>query len=430
MLRLKLPLLLLASASVFAADAHTLTIDECCRLARDNYPAVAQYRIIENTRDLTLAAVSRSWLPQLSVGARAAWQSNVTELPEQLEKILSQLGTDYPGMRHLQYSAALELNQIIWDGGAIADRRADARAKADVATRNTDLALYEVEGKVQEIYFSILLLDRQINQLRLTENLLDSTLQKMNTLVANGVAMPSDADMVEAQMLTLRQNRTSAQMSADACRRILGLFTGTDFNEIELTEPQNAIDNNGSRRQMPQQALFDARINSLNVSERAVKSSLMPKISAFASAAYGYPGSNIFKSMRTGNPDFGVTAGVNLRWDIGAFYSRSDRLKRIESERHQIETERQTADFNKTMASENIIGEIRSLRSAVENDARIAELRTKVRQAAEAQLTNGVIDTTSLLDKITDEQTAILSRNIHIIQLLRQYYLLNHTLNK
>ncbi|MDE6509188.1 MAG: TolC family protein, partial [Muribaculaceae bacterium] len=146
--------------------------------------------------------------------------------------------------------------------------------------------------------------------------------------------------------------------------------------------------------------------------------------------AYGYPGADIFKSMRTGHPDFGVMAGVSLQWEIGAFYNRSERLHRINDQRHLIDIERQIADFNKSMASESIVGEIRALRSAIEHDAKIAELRTKVRQAAESQLANGVIDTTSLLDKITDEQTAILSRNVHIIRLLQQYYLLNHTLNK
>lgn len=430
MFRLKISILILSIASVISVSARTVSVDECRMLAREHYPAVVQYGIIENTRDLTLSAVSRAWLPQIALGARATWQNNVTSLPEQLQQMLSQFGADYPGMKHLQYSTALELNQMIWDGGATADRRAEARAQADVATKSTDLALYEVEGKVQEIYFSILLLNRQIAQLRLTENLLDSTFRKINSLVANGVAMPADAYMAEAQLLTLRQTITSMQSSAKACRSILGLLTGLNPNEIELTEPEESIGRRDPSWQMPQQALFDARIRSLDVSQRMVKSSLMPKISAFASASYGYPGADIFKSMRTGHPDFGVMAGVSLRWEIGAFYNRSERLHRINDQRHLIDIERQIADFNKSMASESIVGEIRALRSAIEHDAKIAELRTKVRQAAESQLANGVIDTTSLLDKITDEQTAILSRNVHIIRLLQQYYLLNHTLNK
>lgn len=428
MLRLKT--LTLGALLALTVQGRTLTIDECCALARENYPMTAQYGIIDATRELTLSAASKAWLPQVAVGGKASWQSQVTELPQQLEHMLAQLGSDYPGMKHLQYQAAVEVSQTIWDGGAIADKRADARAKAAVATRQTDLALYEVDGKVQEVCFTILLLNSQLRQLLLTETLLDSTLAKVNSLVTNGVALRADACQVEAQLLGLKQSIVSVRSSADACRRVLALFTGVPADEIELVEPREPLGHPTQSSELPQQALFNARLAGLDAGERAIRSSLMPRIGAFASAQYSYPSANMFKSMRTGDPGFGVTAGVNLRWEIGSFYTRSQRRRLIDAERRQIETERQTADFNKQIAAENITGEIRTLTSTVADDEKIAALRTEVRRAAESQLANGVIDTTSLLDKITDEQTALLNRNLHVTQLLRQYYLLNHTLNK
>ena len=57
-------------------------------------------------------------------------------------------------------------------------------------------------------------------------------------------------------------------------------------------------------------------------------------------------------------------------------------------------------------------------------------MRTQVRQAAEAQLAEGVIDATALLAKITDENQARLDEQYHEIQLIQQIYQLRHTLNR
>lgn len=58
--------------------------------------------------------------------------------------------------------------------------------------------------------------------------------------------------------------------------------------------------------------------------------------------------------------------------------------------------------------------DIRSRRALTEDDQRIVALRTSVRKAAEAKLDNGVIDTTDLLDKITDESTAAVNASYHV----------------
>ena len=73
---------------------------------------------------------------------------------------------------------------------------------------------------------------------------------------------------------------------------------------------------------------------------------------------------------------------------------------------------------------------IDELKRVMEDDSRIVELRTNVRRAAESQLTNGVIDTTDLLGKLTDENRARLDASYHRIQLLQHIYQLKHTVNQ
>ena len=84
--------------------------------------------------------------------------------------------------------------------------------------------------------------------------------------------------------------------------------------------------------------------------------------------------------------------------------------------------QRDIFSFNTRMQTTQQEGEILRLRKAVEDDDRIVELQRSVRLAAESQLEHGVIETTELLRKITDETSATLNRSTHEIELLQALY--------
>ena len=57
-------------------------------------------------------------------------------------------------------------------------------------------------------------------------------------------------------------------------------------------------------------------------------------------------------------------------------------------------------------------------------------LRRAVREAAESELRNGVLDTNGLLRKIADEDAAAAARSAREIELLKTIYELKHTINR
>lgn len=73
---------------------------------------------------------------------------------------------------------------------------------------------------------------------------------------------------------------------------------------------------------------------------------------------------------------------------------------------------------------------IEGMEDVIRDDARIVELRSNVRRAAESKLRNGVIDATELLGMITDETQARLASAYHEIQLIQYIYQLKQTLNR
>ena len=406
-----------------------VTLDECRRLAREHYPEIRQYDLVRRTEEYTLSNARRAWLPQLSFAAQATWQTEVPSFPNALAGMLAQQGIDMPGMNKDQYKAALELNQTLWDGGkSEADKRI-ARAEAAEQARSTDVDLYALQGRVNNLFFGILLLDERIAQTRLTLDLLRSNLEKVRALQRNGVAMQSDADAVEAELLTVNQQLTQVTASRDSYRRMLEIFTGRPLDGEQLERP-DASEPRSMESSRPELALFDATADKLTAQERQVKAATRPRFGLFAQGYYGYPGMDYFQSMMSPDWSWNAMAGVKMSWNFGAYYTRKNSLAKLRTAKEQVEMQREIFLFNTRLQTAEESGDIARLRKALADDDRIVALRRSVREAAESKLRNGVIDTDDLLRKITDEAAAATARSAREIELLKTIYELKHTINR
>lgn len=406
-----------------------VTLDECRRLAREHYPEIRQYDLVRRTEEYTLSNARRAWLPQLSFAAQATWQTEVPSFPNALAGMLAQQGIDMPGMNKDQYKAALELNQILWDGGkSEADKRI-ARAEAAEQARSADVDLYALQGRVDNLFFGILLLDERIAQTRLTLDLLRSNLEKVRALQRNGVAMQSDADAVEAELLTVNQQLTQVAASRDSYRRMLEIFTGRPLDGERLERP-DASEPRSMESSRPELALFDATADKLTAQERLVKAATRPRFGLFAQGYYGYPGMDYFQSMMSPDWSWNAMAGVKMSWNFGAYYTRKNSLAKLRTAKEQVEMQREIFLFNTRLQTAEESGDIARLRKALADDDRIVALRRSVREAAESKLRNGVIDTDDLLRKITDEAAAATARSAREIELLKTIYELKHTINR
>ena len=156
----------------------------------------------------------------------------------------------------------------------------------------------------------------------------------------------------------------------------------------------------------------------------------MPRIGFFAQSWYGYPGINYFESMMKRDPSFNLVAGVKISWNVDAFYTKKNSRRKLALAGEGIENDREVFLYNTRLQTAAQTQEIDGIRSVMADDSRIVELRASVRQAAESQLRNGVIDATALLSKITDENQARLTACYHEIQLLQNIYKLKNTLNR
>lgn len=420
--------LVLVSAACVAAAAQ-MTLEECRTLAAGNYPLIHRYGLLEGMHKIDLSDINKSWLPQIGVYGQATIQNVVPALPEMLSEMLQEKGFEYPGLSKAQYKAGIDLSQTVWDGGASKARRGVERALDEERRSSLEVQMYAINERVDNLYFSILLIEEQIYQTELTQRLLESNLAKLRSMKKNGTAMQSDIDMLEAQYLTVGQQLIQAKSGAALCRRLLGIYTGRDLTGCTLTRPVAAVPAS-TVSERPELRYYENRLRSNEMQLGNIKASLMPKIGLFAQAYYGYPGFDYFKSMRTRDLSFNVLAGVKVSWNIGSFYTRGNSERRLRLASEEVRNERDVFLFNTDLQTQSQTAAISEFEELMREDARIVELRAAVRRAAESQLENGVIDATALLTKITDENLARLNASYHEIQFLQNIYKLKNTLNR
>lgn len=416
--------------SVMAAlGMEAQTLEECRRLACEHYPEISHYNLIAQTEQYNLSNIAKTWLPQITVSGQATYQSATVTYPTALRNILSENNMDMSGIRKDQYKIGVDVSQNIWDGGQSKADRAIAKAEAAEQRSRLDVSLYDLQQRVDNLYFGILLLDESVAQITGQITLLESNLARMRAYFHNGVAMQSDVDAIAAEVLTARQTLEQMEASRESYRRLLELFIGQTLSDDKLERPASVeIASRISAR--PELALFEAQENKLAAQRKAINAAVMPRFSAFAQAYYGYPGLDMFKSMVSAEWRPNAIVGIRMSWNIGALYVKKNNIAKLDLAERQIAVERDVFLFNTRMQATEDDGEIARLSNAVANDERIVELRRSVRVAAEAQLKNGVIDATDLLKKITDEGTAMLNRSLHEIELLQAQYRLRTTLNQ
>lgn len=406
-----------------------VTIEQCVEKAVANYPAIKKYNLIAEANEIELSEINKGWLPRIGVYGQVTGQNIVPSFPKALSGFMQNMGQEMRGMGKIQYKAGVDISQTIWDGGAAKARRNMSRAQESLQQAGLDVELYQVRQQVENLYFAVLLIDEQIAQSLVTYHLLNDNLDKLRSMLRNGVAMQSDIDMVEAQALTVNQNIMLARSASDSYRKALEIFIGESLANETLAMPAGTIPDD-MKPDRPELRLFDRKLEYNEVANRLADSSLMPRVGFFAQGFYGYPGFNYFQSMMNRDMSFNILAGVKVTWDIDSFYTRSNRSRKTAMTAAEITADRDVFLFNNRIQSSLQSETITGIRNIMKDDSRIVALRSEVRKAAESQLANGVIDITALLSKISDENMAKLSSKYHEIQLLQEIYKLKYTLDR
>ncbi len=411
-------ILILTVLMPFGAGAQ-LTLERCREAARENYPTIRQLSLVEQSRDFTVTNAKRGNLPQLTLNAKAQYQSDATKFPAKIE------GINFEGLPRDQYDISLSITQTVYDGGIVSNTKKVAEKQGDVDIRQVEVALYDVYQRVDEIYFSILMLDEQIEETALLQEDLRLSMELVSAMLRGGIAMQSDVDAVAVQQIESEQNEVNLRTTRDAYICMLSTFMGEDIAEDATFERPASIQSTEMVNNRPelelytaQGALLDAQMKTLNVDTR-------PHIGLFATAGYANPALNLFKN----GFEAYYTIGAQLTWNFSNLYTRSNDKKLIEVQRETIASERDAFILNTELQGRMQDGAILSLQRQIEQDDQIIALRESIRDAAETRVENGTETVNEMLRDINAVSEARQQKDLHEIQLLQEIYKLKNIYN-
>ena len=418
---ISLALIMLSSVS------RAQTLEECQQAAEKNYPLIKQYGLIAKTTQLTVKNIQKGWLPQLTASAQATYQSAVTAWPESMQTMYQQMGLNMKELRKDQYKISVDLQQTIYDGGAISSQRNIAQQEGKVQEVQTETNLYQVRRRVNEMYFSLLLLNEQIQLNEDVKALLQSSEKKLSAMVKGGTAATSDLDNVRAERLSVEQQNENLKQQKLMLQRMLSVFCGFEVNNTQKPKPIQIASLVNKR---PEMRLYNSQLELTEAKEKALDTQLRPKLGLFAQGFYGYPGLNMFEDMMNRKWSLNGIVGVKLSWNVSALYTHKNDKAKLNAQREMIENAREVFLFNNKLEEIQQSENINRYQTMMKSDDEIIVLRTNVRKAAESKLTHGIIDVISLLREINNENAAKTQQSIHEIDMLKEMYNLKYTNNE
>ena len=395
-----------------------LTLEACYRAARENYPLVRQFDLIERTKDFTVENATKSYFPQLGFSGKASYQSDVTKMPFSIPGVEFGLDKD-------QYQLVLELNQTIWDGGAVRNRKEEARAKSEVQKGQLEVNLYALDDRVNQLFFGMLLIDVQLAQNALLQAQLARNHGQVSACMQQGVANQADLDAVAVEQLNARQTESELRVNRKAYAEVLGLLTGRKGIDAErLVKPSATVEPLEENRR-PELSLYESQRRQLSVQEKGLTARYMPKLGVFAQGAYGDPGLNMLK----GGFEPYYIAGLRLSWNISDLYTRKNDKRLLAASRDDIDVQEAVFRLNNRMEAAQHWRTVEKIDTLMKNDDELIRLRTNIRKSAEAKVANGTLTVTEMLREVTAEDQAKQAKALHEIQRLQALYDIKYTMN-
>ena len=410
--------ILVLALSLVGLPTWGQTLEECWKAAEENYPLIRQYDLIEKTTHLTVANIQKGWLPQLTASAQATYQSDVTAWPDDMKTMMAGMGIDMKGLKKDQYRVGIDVQQTVYDGGAISSQQLIAQEQGKVKEAETGVTLYQVRRRVNDMYFALLMLDEQMLLNKDLQTLLAGNERKLEAMVKGGTAAESDWLNVKAERLNAVQQANSLESQKRMLTRMLSTFCGIEVKEARKPSPV-ASQREGLR---PEMKLFDAQLSLADAQERGLNAALMPRLGVFAQGYYGYPGLNMFEDMMHHQWSLNGIVGARLTWNIGALYTRKNDKAKIAWQRQLTESNREVFLFNNRLEQLQQQEEIGRYRKLMADDEEIIALRAAVRRAAESKLAHGIIDVNDLVREINQENAARVQQSMHEIEMLKEMY--------
>lgn len=402
--------LLLFNVSLLAT-AQNLTLDQCQKEAEANYPLSKKRELIAKSESYTLSNISKAYLPQFSFNSQTTYQSDVVEFPGSIP------GIDMPTQNKDQYKTYIQMDQVLLDGGNIRNQKETERAKRDLERKTLEVELYTLRERINQLYFGILVGDEKIRQNELTLEDIKIGLKTVNAQIANGTSFRSNADVLKAEELKVRQEQTKLRSNRKAYLQMLGLFVNRELSQgVILEKPATPLAAFEINR--PELSMYASHDKLLELGKKSITTENKPKVNLFVQAGAGNPALNF---LEEGWNSY-YYGGIKTTWSFGGLYTTKKKKQLIDLDKMTLEADKETFLFNIDQTVKQQNSDIEKYQQLLASDDEIVKLRNNVKKASAAQLENGVITSSDYLKEVNNENESRQDKAVHEMELLLAQY--------
>ncbi len=398
---------------------NSTSLESSIQKAINEAPSSMIYDLSKSEKDLAIKSLNTKYLPQVSLGAQATYQSETTGLD------INFPGVSIPRLTKDQYKIQLDANQVLYDGGVVSTHKHIKKIASDQEIAQADIDIEMIREQIIQVYFAILETQSRIEILDLKKADLIAVQKKMEVGVENGVILKSELNQLLAEQISVGQMQDEIKYIRNNQIQILNQLTHQNLDINTTFETPTQILNNAKVAiSKPTLTLLDLQKAQLSEMRNLDKSLNRPRLSLFAQGGYGKPGLNFLKNEFT---TYYIT-GLKLQWNLASLYTntKDNAVNLLQKDKVEVKRKAFLQQLEIKIATQQ--NEIVRLNAVMPTDLGIIALRSEIKKIAAIQVENGTKTTSDFILKLNDENEALLNHRIHEIQAIKSSYLLQHHL--
>lgn len=362
-----------------------------------HYPSAHQIPALHESNEFKINAIQSGLYPRLSVNGQATYQSDVIEFGPGID--IPGEGISFPTPPRDQYKISLDVNQVVYDGGIIKYKKKYENTGHELSVREVEKELFSIKKQVNDLYFYVMILDKNRELLQVSLNTITERKEQVEAGINNGIFIKSDMESLMAEELNIIQEISDIKAEKEVLVTIIEDYTGMDIGkETSFILPDVALDTI-SKIQRLENELFVIQQEQLAVAGDLKKALIRPHFFAFGQAGYGNPG----LKMVMDEFDTYYIIGAGMKWDLWDWQANKNERQALEVQQRIIDYRQEAFKTNIKIALARELSEYYQLKSKIESEKKIVELRSKIARSAKSRLDNGVITSAEFISKINEE---------------------------
>jgi len=388
-----------------------VTLKQCYEWTVLNAPTFSQISKYEHLSDIKQLEAIWNYLPKFELNAKATYQDPVITVEQQDGTPLSL----FPVFPHDNYQLTFDLTMPIYDGGITSNTKKYNKLTSDLDIVKTEITLFQLKEHISKVYLSIFFTDENIEILNLHIINLSADIEKVSTLVNNGVMMKYNLDALETEKLKIEQQKIELLTQRKYLVSVLSEYTGKDLSNAALKLPEVEVTDVGLKSLRPEFEAFVLQIESLDYQKKLLSGDSYPKLNLFATGGYARPTYNFF------DVDFGwqYMVGATLKIPLMNWFKTKTGRQFISIQQELIDLQKNEYEVNIRVQLMQKLSNIEKYSLMMEQDDAIVKKCGDMAFIAKSQLEEGTITANDYLKELNKHTEALLKQKLHSLNLLQ-----------